>query len=442
MHSRVVSLDPREWSSDPAGLVATEKLAMLLFDRLICLDEQGRPKPQLAASWEHDAAYKRWQFQLRPGVKFHDASPLSAPVVAGVLEALGENYLVSASDGLLVIQADSPAPDLLSELALARRSIFRRSDDGALLGTGPFRLSEWQPNRKALLTAFEDYWGGRPFVDAVEIEMGVSPREQLIAFELGRADLVEILPADVRRAAQNGRRISSSSPVELMALLCAPGGPAAQNPRVAEAIALSIDRASILSVLLQRQGDIAGSLLPQWMSGYAFLFSSASDAARARELWSQITPPPKPMRLDYDPADPLAQFIVERIALNAREAGILLQVGGLSPATPTGQSGLRLARIRLKGPHPAEALADLAQALGLEDKWKSFAVEKPDQVYAAERKLMDEGRIIPLFHLPEIVGLSPRLRNWMPRRWGEWRLADAWLAPDESAPQPKAPEKP
>jgi hypothetical protein len=51
---------------------------------------------------------------------------------------------------------------------------------------------------------------------------------------------------------------------------------------------------------------------------------------------------------------------------------------------------------------------------------------------------------VPLFYLPESFAISARIKNWMPFRWGAWRLADVWLAPDESAaPQSqKLPEKP
>ena len=37
-------------------------------------------------------------------------------------------------------------------------------------------------------------------------------------------------------------------------------------------------------MLLQRQGEVSGALLPQWLSGYAFLFPTATDLARARAL--------------------------------------------------------------------------------------------------------------------------------------------------------------
>ena len=54
---------------------------------LVRLDAAGAPQPCLAVSWQHDAAAKRWQFNLRPGVKLHDGSPLTAGAVAASLQA-------------------------------------------------------------------------------------------------------------------------------------------------------------------------------------------------------------------------------------------------------------------------------------------------------------------------------------------------------------------
>jgi hypothetical protein len=51
----------------------------------------------------------------------------------------------------------------------------------------------------------------------------------------------------------------------------------------------------------------------------------------------------------------------------------------------------------------------------------------PEQLYAREKKLLEERRVLPLVVLPEYVGLGPNVRDWMPARWGEWHLADVWL---------------
>src|SRR5260370_12742411 len=77
MRERVTSLDPRQWPQDSVVAAATQKLAELVFERLVTLDDNGRPQPQLAVSWEPAAGIKRWKFTLRNGVGVQVWTPLT-----------------------------------------------------------------------------------------------------------------------------------------------------------------------------------------------------------------------------------------------------------------------------------------------------------------------------------------------------------------------------
>src|SRR5689334_17268737 len=58
------TLDPAQDGGFPADAAVRAHVAELIFDRLVLLDVSGRPQPGLAASWEHDADQRRWQFHL------------------------------------------------------------------------------------------------------------------------------------------------------------------------------------------------------------------------------------------------------------------------------------------------------------------------------------------------------------------------------------------
>ncbi len=423
MRARVASLDPRQWPSDPGEAAGAERAAALVLERLVRLDENGQPQPSLAVAWQHDAESKRWQFRLRTGVKFHDGTPLTPNQAAEALQALlGEARRVSVSGEWLVIESPQPMPDLLGELARGRNFIFRAVPEG-LVGTGPFRITEWQRQRRLVLAAHEDCWAGRPFVDGVTVEMGVAAPQQLIDLELGKADLVELSPQQVRRAAQGGERSWSSAPVELLALAFDAHRPGVQDARMRQAVALAIDRASIVNVLLQKQGAAAGSLLPQWLSGYAFLFPKAADTERAKQLRGELSAA-APLVLVYDSGDASARAIAERVAVNARETGITVQASDGGPAAA--HADVRLVRLRLASTDARAALDSLFAALG-EPSALPAGAATPEQLYAAERALLASYRVVPLVHLPDIYGLGPRVKNWMPPRWGGWRLDDVWL---------------
>ena len=424
LQSATASPMPATWRGNPAE----ERLAALLYDRLVRFDDSGRPQPELAISWQHDAARRSWQFRLRAGVRFHDGTSLTPSPVVAALESVDARRRLSVFGDTLVIESAQPMPNLLAELASARGSIFRRSSAGQAVGTGPFRLDAWEPGRHARLVANDDYWAGRPFLDAVEISMGRPLRDQWVNFELGKADLVELPPEEVRRAVQEGRRTWTSMPVELLAIVFTPGRAAAGEARLRAALSGSIDRDELQNVLLALQGEAAGALLPQWVSGYAFLFPAARELAPARAHAAELASALRRVSLVYDAADALAQRVAERIAVNAREAGFTVQVIGAADPSRAADADARLVRLRIHAPDPFAAFTELTEAL------PRSATEtppvSPEQLYAAERALLDSAGVIPVVRLPDCAALGARVRGWSAAPWGAWRLEEVWLAPE------------
>jgi peptide/nickel transport system substrate-binding protein len=438
MSGRIAAIDPRQWPAESIKAGAADSIFSLVFDRLVRLDEHGAVQPALAISWQHDAQSKRWQFRLRDGVKFSDGSLLTPPIAAMALQqSLGVSFDVSATPDSVVIQADHPLPNFSAELATGRYFIFHTGDDNSLTGTGPFRLDEWPAaaaSTKGTFVANETCWAGRPFVDKIELTMGVDFQQQANAISFGQADLVELPASEVRRTALRGVRTVSSDPVELFALVIDTSRPALQDARLRQAISLAIDRASIADVILQKQGLPAGSLLPNWISGYAHLFPAPPDLPRAKDLLAasgRALSRPSRLVLFYDSSDAEAHAVADRVAVNLREVGIMVQVSGQSAdgKTKAPTADLRLVRHRISSPDPAAALSELLNALGE----AAAELETLEQIYAAERAPIDAFRVIPLVHVSESYGLSPQVRDWMAPRWGGWNLADVWLGPPSAA---------
>lgn len=401
-------------NSAPADYWDAARVLSLLADNLVTLDAQNRAHPALAIAWQSEATAKHWQFTMRHGVKFHDGSMASAGAIAQILGALHSDWNVHASGDSLAMDLDTSVPSLLAELALPRNLILKRNASGLPIGTGAFRVAEWQPGKLLKLAANEESWSGRPFLDAVEIEFGKSLRDQAIALELGKTDVTE---AATQAAGSNASpRIRTSLPVELMALVFSANSKA-QESRLREALALSIDRKPIQSVLLKGAGEPAASVLPNWMTGYSSVFSTQADVHRANVVLAESRQPS--LTLSYDPRDPQAQLIAERIALNAREAGITVQV------SLSGADDFRLVRVVLPSADPATSIQEAARHLGLpQPVLRSNAVE---DLYQAEHTLLDGHMVIPLFHLPVASVASARVRDWAPDRLGGWNLPDLWL---------------
>jgi peptide/nickel transport system substrate-binding protein len=415
MRAAPTSLDPADGSANDS--FARSSLTMLIFDTLVANDEADRVRPSLAISWQTSGTNQHWQFRLRHGVSFQDGSLLTPESVAASLRSANPTWNVTAAKDLVTIELEAPDPLLLAELAMPRNAIAKRNSDGVPSGTGPFRVVEWQPGKKLTLAAFEDSWQGRPFLDAIEVEFGKGFREQTVALELGQADLVEVGPEQLHRLSSEGRRVTNSAPVDLIALVFTRDAQTADDKLLREALAWTLERGSMRSVLFQGEGEPAAGLLPNWISGYAFLFPTEADLPRARHAREQVRSVPQ-WTLGYDGNDPLGRLLADRIALNARDAGLSVQ------PTSANTVDLRVVRIAVNSTDPWVALHDIAHPMGIPDAKSGGSVE---DLYAAELAILATQRVIPLFHLPMSYCASPAVKNWTVRADGIFHLADAWL---------------
>jgi peptide/nickel transport system substrate-binding protein len=404
-------------SLDPARLSASQgaRIFPVIFEGLTRFDTHGRLQPQLATRWQGDSSDQRWQFWLRPGVKFHDGTALTAEATAASLRVANPAWTVSVDGDSVVIETAARDVDLPAELALPRNGVAHHAGN-KVVGTGPFIVSDWQPGKSLALVANEDYWGGRPFADSLVVAPGQNWRQQMVALELGKTDVVEVAPEQARRLRAAGRTIVESAPDELVALVFTRAAQSVDETRVRQALSAAIDRASIVNVLLQGQGESAETILPNWMTGYAMLFGQTAEKAEsAVSAGSAGT-----MTLSYDASDPANQLIAERVALNARDAGIRVQ-----PAASAANADVVLARIALASPQPQLAAQVVAGAAGL--PIPQFQGTSPEELYGREKEMLQSGRIIPLAHVPEATAMGPGVNGWRSGLSGGSQLADVWL---------------
>jgi MarR-like DNA-binding transcriptional regulator SgrR of sgrS sRNA len=268
------------------------------------------------------------------------------------------------------------------------------------------------------LVANEDYWNGRPFLDAVEIELGRSLSDQFIALDLGRADVADLAVGRDRRVQPEGRRVIRSSPVELMAIVFARDPDTPDEAKAREALALSLDRGMMRTVLLQGEGEPAASLLPNWMTGYSSAFPADADPAKAQALKNEVRRLPA-WTLGYTAGDALARVVADRIVLNALDVGLNMK------STNAATYDARVVRITLGPAEPLAALVNATAALGLPKP--TIKGPRAEDLYAAEFQLLRTRRVIPLFHLPVSYGINRNVNSFAVREDGTWSLESVWV---------------
>nr|WP_244492036.1 ABC transporter substrate-binding protein [Aureimonas sp. AU12] len=154
------------------------------YNGLSRIDETGTAQPELAESFETKDA-KVWVFKLRTGVTFHDGKSLTSKDVLFSLKrhldpALGSKaQKLAAQMAEITANGDSEVQITLSGPnadfpAILGTSQFLIVPDGTTdftrgIGTGPFKVAEFQPGVRTLATRNENYWrNSGPHLDGIE----------------------------------------------------------------------------------------------------------------------------------------------------------------------------------------------------------------------------------------------------------------------------------
>lgn len=307
------TLDAAHLASDPVG----DQIAGQVYDRLV----RFRPgtaqlAPGLAARWEADMRANTFTFTLRPGLTFHDGTPLDEQAVVwnfdrwmnteheahtgkfpawqglfggflGQEDSQGKEALLIESVeaiGPLQVRFKLRAPftpflhhlamipfGLASPKAVAEQGDKYGSDAQHLpVGSGPFKAVGWDADGTIHLRPFADYWGGAP--GNAGLDFVVIPDEQARA-------------AAVAAGAAHGTDLSASTPISgsltapgvtVMArparstawLMLNQGRPPLDNPRVRQAISMAIDRSRLAQDHFGSQSIPASQILPPSFLGH------------------------------------------------------------------------------------------------------------------------------------------------------------------------------
>ncbi|MCZ7450826.1 ABC transporter substrate-binding protein [Agrobacterium rhizogenes] len=176
-------------SNDPAKFLSQVMLCVgrCWGDMLVETEPlTGAPVPALAESWEPSADAATWTFKIRKGVKFHNGKDLtiedtiktlqrhtdakSESGALGVLKSIKE--IKADGDNLVIVLSEGNAdlPLLLTDYHLVIQPGGGYDDPGAGIGTGPYKLTSFQPGvRTTLEKNTEDWRTDRGYVDSIEI---------------------------------------------------------------------------------------------------------------------------------------------------------------------------------------------------------------------------------------------------------------------------------
>jgi peptide/nickel transport system substrate-binding protein len=269
----------------------------------LCLSTQTLTlTPVLATSWTPNATADVWTFKIRQGVKFHNGAPLTAADVVYTYKLQtnpkGSSNALSAFGGVLTPAGVTQVDDFTVQFKLAAPNgnfpYLTSSDNynmiiipnnynpaswqSSFIGTGPFKLGSYTPKVGASFTRNESYWGTKALPSGTQFTFYDTPAASILALTGGTIDVLGQFAVSGGEALLSGGyniiKLKTSAHREL-SMRCdqAPF----TDPRVRQAIALTLNRPQIITALWKGYADLGND------SPFAPVFPSTDTSVPQRQ---------------------------------------------------------------------------------------------------------------------------------------------------------------
>ncbi|MED1918344.1 ABC transporter substrate-binding protein [Bacillus thuringiensis] len=291
------TLDPQK-TSMPAG----NFIGGMLGGALLILDPVTfELKPHLAESYTISDDGKTMTFKIRPGVKFHDGTPLTAevfkqsyeraldPKTASPVTGPDVSSIKSISapdDSTLIFHLDEPSASLLSNLSYSGYqqpiSIEARNKFGNELGrnpvgVGPWKFESWKTGESITLVRNDEYKWAAPFAlnqgpvrpDKFVLKFIQDDQTMMAALDSGTIDIAAVPPKDAKKYKDHKdfTVLEGMQPAEYFIGMNLENE-ILQDVRVRKALNLAINKDALIIADLQGEGVPVYGPIPPTMIGY------------------------------------------------------------------------------------------------------------------------------------------------------------------------------
>ena len=263
----------------PQALPITHDFTMLVYDTLFWSQVRLNPEPWLATGAEPSDDYRTWTVTLRDGVTWHDGEPFGADDVAFTFQYFADDggpgrYGHHVYDHP-VFESATVIDDLTVELTFAEpvatfpslpggdlpilpRHVWEgiedpRADAVSLpVGTGPYRMTDYNPGVSYRLEANDDYFIGPPLVDTLIMPVVADAQAAFAGLRTGELDFVtRNLPAPLVGQIEGAEDLNviRGSRMQSLYLMFNTRKPILRDPAVRRALSAAIDVQAIVDTV-------------------------------------------------------------------------------------------------------------------------------------------------------------------------------------------------
>ena len=317
-----LNIDPKTLDPAHMSLSVEDQISSYIGANLVAVTPTGGIVPWLASSWTFSNGGKTLTFHIRPGIKFQvSGAPFTAGSMAATLKRdiapkTGSPVAATALAGVTSITAPNPST-LVLQMKSANGSILLNLAESGYLepvdpvelakwgnaygqhpsSVGPYELQSWVPGESVTLVRNPNYtWApsfddpGAPYIKYLKFLVIPQQSSQVAAFASGQVDLLAVPPQDWTQYATNANyQFLSGVDSSVQILEWNMAEPMFQSALFREALAYGINRASLVTAVLQGHGLVAGSPMSPALFGYdaALAKQFPYDPAKAKQLFKQ-----------------------------------------------------------------------------------------------------------------------------------------------------------
>lgn len=261
------------------------EINLLLFAGLTTHNENNEVVEGLAESYKWDGSSNTYSFKLRDGLTFHDGEPVTASDVKFTLDVILEednaseiysNYeditkINVVDEQNVEITLDSPNAAFLEYMTIgilpkhAFKSTKIAEDEFNTnpIGSGPFRLTDWDMGQSITMEKFDDYYAGAPKLDKVIFKIVEDYDQRALQLKSGDLDFAQITPkASSEFKGEDDFKLSIMKTADYRAIMYNFNNEFwKENRELAAAFSYAIDREAIIDSVLLGYGQVAYSPL-------------------------------------------------------------------------------------------------------------------------------------------------------------------------------------
>lgn len=265
-------VDVPSWDPTAGTWPAAQSLYKAVFDSPLLINDKLEITPRLIESWKWlDDKNTRLDIVLRSGVTFQDGSKLTTEdfkytffdrpqtdkklvINSTFTNKLSNIEIKSPTEAVMDFKNPTPtAPDWLAFMTayiLPKAYIEKVGTDQFLahpIGAGPYKLVSYERGSRAVLEAYDGYWGPKPAIKRVVFNFTPDPSARVAMLESGRADVAVQIPVrDSERLKTNSKLVSKVYPYTQIFIVQLPSYVTAlQNVHVRRAMQLAINKQAL-----------------------------------------------------------------------------------------------------------------------------------------------------------------------------------------------------